>query len=165
MELFGVWHEDTDALWDDESNTLRLADGREYEIRELCALIHAKGAQVLGTYGEDFYAGEPALTVNQYGKGKAYYIAASVEEDFYLDLYQQLAEELSLTRALPELAPQGVEACLRETEDTQYLFLQNFSGEERTVSLPQGYATLEGEPAAQARLASYDSQIFQRKKD
>ena len=165
MELFGVWHEDTDALWDDESNTLRLADGREYEIRELCALIHAKGAQVLGTYGEDFYAGEPALTVNQYGKGKAYYIAASVEEDFYLDLYQQLAEELSLTRALPELAPQGVEACLRETEDTQYLFLQNFAGEERTVSLPQGYATLEGEPAAQARLASYDSQIFQRKKD
>ena len=165
MELFGVWHEDTDALWDDESNTLRLADGREYQIRELCALIHAKGAQVLGTYGEDFYAGEPALTVNQYGKGKAYYIAASVEEDFYLDLYQQLAEELSLTRALPELAPQGVEACLRETEDTQYLFLQNFAGEERTVSLPQGYATLEGEPAAQARLASYDSQIFQRKKD
>lgn len=165
MELFGVWHEDTDALWDDESNTLRLAGGREYEIRELCALIHAKGAQVLGTYGQDFYAGEPALTVNQYGKGKAYYIAASVEEDFYLDLYQQLAGELSLTRALPELAPQGVEACLRETEDTQYLFLQNFAGEERTVSLPQGYATLEGEPAAQARLASYDSQIFQRKKD
>ena len=29
----------------------------------------------------------------------------------------------------------------------------------------EGYATLEGEPAAQARLASYDSQIFQRKKD
>ena len=37
--------------------------------------------------------------------------------------------------------------------------------EERTVSLPQGYATLEGEPASQARLAAYDSQVYQRKMD
>ena len=29
--------------------------------------------EVLATYASDFYAGRPALTVNQYGRGKAYY--------------------------------------------------------------------------------------------
>lgn len=164
MEVFGLWHEDTDALWDDERNTLCGKDGREYEIRELCALIHPKGAQVLGTYGEDFYKGEAALTVNQFGKGKAYYIAASVEERFYLDFYQELAGELGLERALPELPPEGVEACLREGQGNQYLFLQNFSGKQQCVALPAGYTTWEGDPAGEAMLGEYDSQVFRRKK-
>ncbi len=43
-------------------------------------------------------------------------------------------------------SPQGVEACLRENGEAQYLFLQNFSGRQQQVSLPQGYASLEGEP-------------------
>lgn len=164
MEVFGLWHEDTDALWDDERNTLRRKDGREYEIRELCALIHPKGAQPLGTYGEDFYKGEAALTVNRFGKGKAYYIAAPVEEGFYLDFYQELAGELGLERALTELPPEGVEACLREGEGEQYLFLQNFSGKGQRVALPAGYTTWEGGPAGEAALAEYDSQVFRRKK-
>ena len=164
MDVFGVWHEDTDALWDDESNTLRTQDGQEYEIRELCALVHPKGAQVLGTYGEDFYQGEAAFTVNQFGKGKAYYIAAPLEERFYLDFYGNLAEELALEKALPQLSPEGVEACLRETEENQYLFVQNFSGKEQRIELAKGYTTLEGQPAAEAALAPYDSQVFCRKK-
>ena len=86
---------------------------------------------MLGTYGQDFYKGEAALTVNQYGKGQAYYIASFAEDSFYLDFYQKLAGELALTRALPQLPPEGVEACLRESDDTQYLFLQNFTGRSR----------------------------------
>ena len=33
-------------------------------------------------YGSDFYQGTPALTVNQYGKGYAYYICTDAEELF-----------------------------------------------------------------------------------
>lgn len=164
MDVFGLWHEDTDGLYDEEKNTLCMKDGRTYEIRELCALIHPKGAQVLGTYGEDFYQGEAAFTVNQYGQGKAYYLAAPLEAGFYRDFYGELAQELGLERALPEIPPEGVEACLRETEDTQYLFVQNYSGEEQKVTLPEGYATLEGQPAGECVLSKYDSQVFQRKK-
>lgn len=163
-EVFGVWHEDTDSLWDDEHNTLRLADGREYGLKEICALIHPRGAQVLGTYGEDFYQGEAALTVNRYGRGRAYYIASFGEDALYRDLYQKLAGELSLKRALENLPPEGVEACLRENREAQYLFLQNFSGRQQQVSLPQGYADFQGQPVEQACLAPYDGQVFCREK-
>ena len=135
-----------------------------YETKDLCALIHPQGAQVLGTYGQDFYKGEAALTVNQYGKGQAYYIASFAEDSFYLDFYQKLAGELALPRALPQLPPEGVEACLRESGDTQYLFLQNFTGEKQAISLPEGYVDLEGNPAAEANLDLYDSQVFLRNK-
>ena len=119
---------------------------------------------MLGTYGEDFYQGEAALTVNQYGKGRAYYIASFGEDALYRDLYQKLAGELSLKKALEDLPPQGVEACLRENGEVQYLFLQNFSGRQQQVSLPQGYASLEGEPVQEASLAPYDGQVFCREK-
>ena len=163
MEVFGVWNENIDALWDEERNTLQVGEA-SYETKDLCALIHPQGAQVLGTYGQDFYKGEAALTVNQYGKGQAYYIASFAEDSFYLDFYQKLAGELALTRALPQLPPEGVEACLRESDDTQYLFLQNFTGEKQAISLPEGYVDLEGNPAAEAALDLYDSQVFLRKK-
>ena len=45
-------------------------------------------------------------------RGQAYYIASFAEDSFYLDFYQKLAGELALTRALPQLPPEGVEACL-----------------------------------------------------
>ncbi len=59
--------------------------------------IDAEGAQVLGVYEEDFYAGEPAVTVNQYGRGKAYFIAARTGQDFLDDFYQDLAEALAIS--------------------------------------------------------------------
>lgn len=163
-EVFGLWHEDTDGLYDGEKNTLELPGGRSYELRELCALIHPRGAQVLGTYGEDFYQGEAAFTVNHFGKGKAYYLAASAEESFYRDFYTELSQTLGLPRALDQVPPSGVEACLRESEREQFLFLQNFSGKEQTVDLPAGYEDLQGKPVKQGVLAAYDSQVFCRRK-
>lgn len=163
MDVFGVWNESTDGLWDGETNTLRTEDGVAYEVRELCALLHARGAKVLGTYGEDFYQGEPALTVHEFGKGKTYYIGARTEDRFCDDFYHRLAEELGLKKALGADPPQGVEACLREDEDGEYLFLQNFSGEAKTVSLPEGYRDFfSGEPAQSATLREYDSVLLRK---
>lgn len=160
-ELFGVWNESTDGLWDGEKNTLCMGE-KTYEIAELCALIHAEGARVLGTYGEDFYRGEPALTVNGFGAGKAYYIAARTENRFCDDFYHELAEELGLKKALDSDPPQGVEACLRETEEERYLFLQNFSGVEKSVSLPHGYRDFQtGEEKKEVVLPPYGSAVLQ----
>ena len=164
MEVFGLWNEATDALWDEEGNTLRLEDGGEYRLRDLCALIHPQGAQVLGTYGEDFYKGEPALTVNRFGKGRAYYAASFGEEAFYRDFYRGLAGELGLERALPVELPEGVEACLREGGGRRFVFLQNYSGSPQRLALPEGYVLLGAEgPAPWVELAPYDSQVLEAK--
>lgn len=158
MELYGVWNEEIDGLWDGEKNSIVTTDGRAYEVSELCELIHARGAQVLGTYGSDFYKGRPAWTVNSFGSGRAYYVAARAGVDFYADLFHTLIPELGCSRALPEDAPFGVEACLRETDSERFVFLQNFTGEPKTVPLPEGYTDLRtGGPAAEVELKGYDS--------
>lgn len=162
MDVFGVWNEATDALWDGETNTIRMEDGREYAVKELCALLHLRGAKALGVYGGDFYQNEPAVTVSQYGKGSAYYIGASAEDDFYRSFYQALAARLSLKRAVDADLPRGVEACLREDGEKKWLFLQNYSGREQTVTLPDGYELFpEGEAAETVSLAPYDSVLLQ----
>lgn len=162
MEVFGLWNETTDSLWDGEVNHIVTDDGKRYEVRELCAMIHTMGADTLGTYGEDFYKGEPALTVNTFGKGRAYYLGASAEAALYNDFYAKLAKDASLKTALPEVElPCGVEACLREDGSTKYVFVQNFSGEEQTLALPIGYELFsEGEAVTKIKLPMYGSAIL-----
>lgn len=162
QEVFGLWNEATDGLWDGETNSIVLTGGARYEVKELCALLHAKGAEVLGVYGDDFYKDKPALTVNEFGRGKAYYIGASAEDGFYLNFYRELVLSCGIKRALPETQlPDGVEACLRESKTSRYVFLQNFSGREQKVSLPAGYVLFpEEEPASEAVLPPYGSIVL-----
>ena len=175
QEVFGVWNEDTDALWDGEENQVDLDNGRSYKAKELCALLHGRGAQALGVYSRDFYAGEAAVTVNRFGQGKAFYIGAFLEQDFYRDFYRKLGRELEVKRALAVELPRGVEACLRENQEEAYVFLQNFSGARQTMALPAGWQLLTPQgrtPQGQTSqsggdsvtLAPYDSQTLWKRK-
>lgn len=80
--IMGIWAEEIDGLYDHESNSISGLDGNEqrlvgpYQVTHLCELIHLEGARALATYDSDFYVGRPAVTVNDYGKGQAYYIAS-----------------------------------------------------------------------------------------
>ncbi len=75
-EVLGIWAEEIDALYEEDVNLVEPAAGSGlglsgvYEARDYCDLIHTEGAEVLATYGRDFYAGRPALTVNGYGDGQ-----------------------------------------------------------------------------------------------
>lgn len=71
-----------------------------YDAIELCDLIHLEGAKSLATYRSDFYAGRPALTVNQAGSGKAYYVATRLKAPFYDDFYAKLIADLNIERGL-----------------------------------------------------------------
>src|SRR5690606_22993828 len=84
--VLGSWDEEIDSLTDEDSNAVVPVAGndlglrREYLAHTFCGLIHAETAQVLATYQHDFYAGMPAITVNQFGSGQAYYIAFRTDE-------------------------------------------------------------------------------------
>ena len=47
--LLGVWIEETDALYDGETNGIRAEDGQTYACSTLCDLVHAETARVTGT--------------------------------------------------------------------------------------------------------------------
>ncbi|MDR1950253.1 MAG: beta-galactosidase [Spirochaetaceae bacterium] len=140
-ETLGIWCEEIDALYPGESNTIGW-NGKKYRARDLCELIHPRGAEVLGTYGTDFYAGRPALTVHSHGKGRAYFIAARTDQDFLGDFYGRIAADCGLPRALDGLPfapglpalPEGVSARVRSDGLRDYVFVMNCGPRETTVN-------------------------------
>jgi beta-galactosidase len=79
--LFGIWVEETDALSPTENNRANMAGIGSHECGLLCDIVHLRGAKALGQYESDFYAGKPALTVNEFGNGKAYYFATCLSNE------------------------------------------------------------------------------------
>jgi beta-galactosidase len=96
------------------------------------------GAKSLGLYEEDFYAAMPCLTRNAFGKGQAYYLAAKVEQSGLDAIYADIADELSLPRAMQQELPKGVIA----TERGEAIFLQNYSGKAQQVILEDRYTDM-----------------------
>jgi beta-galactosidase len=139
--VLGIWCEEIDALYEGDTNGVLPVEGNalglsgEYVARELCDLIHAETAETLATYTGDFYAGRPALTVNRYGQGKAYYVASRNEERFLDEFYGALSSELGLLHSLDVDLPSGVSAQLRTDGDREYVFLMNFSADPVSVDL------------------------------
>ena len=147
-EVFGIWDEEIDALYPEDRNRTEYK-GRNYEVKDFCEILHLRGAEALAVYGEDFYAGTPTLTVNRYGKGKAYYIACRTEQAFLDEFYKDLAQEAGLTRALEAELPEGVSAVCRTDGKEETLFVMNFAAEEQSVDAGRGGTDLEtGEEAA-----------------
>lgn len=134
--LLGIWNEEIDALPPGRTNRLVLNDGRSFACGHLCALIQSEGAEVLGRYGEDFYAGRPALTRHRVGRGQAFYLACEPEPAFLESFYGELLGELGIAPALE--TPPGVEATLRQTARERLLFLLNHGRAPATVTLPPG---------------------------
>ena len=140
-EVLGIWDEETDTLAVNDRNALVAVPGNELgldgsvPIKDYCALIHAESARVLATYGSDFYAGRPALTVNDFGQGQAYYIAARTEEPFLDDFFGKLSTRLGLTPALPVTLPAGVSAQVRGDGERRFIFVMNFNPEPVNLGL------------------------------
>lgn len=131
MEVLGLRSTEIDGLYDWERNRLVPAGGAEgessYECRNLCQLVKTTTARALYVYGEDFYAGTPALTVNRYGAGQAYYVCADMEESFYNDFYCRLISEAKIPALFSKPLPDGIEVTTRQKGQETFVFLQNFN--------------------------------------
>jgi len=165
--LFGIWAEEIDYLYADESNQLvpnPVAGMKgDYGVIRACDLIHAETAQVAATYGKDFYAGRPCLTKNTFGAGVAWYLATAPEQRFLNEFYAVRIRELGLRRALAGALPAGVTAQLRTDGTNEYVFLLNFTDEPHHVNLGDKVFTcaLTGRRlASECRLEPYGVQIM-----
>ncbi len=165
-DVCGIWAEEIDTLFPEDSNSVETTDGKSYKAVDYCELIHANEAKVLATYKEDFYKGMPAATVNNYGKGKAYYVAFRDCGDFLDKLYGDITEELNLTRELTGELPVGVTAHTREDDKYIYVFIENYTTEDKKVSLSYSYEdVLTGAPiSGEKGIKSYETLILKRSK-
>jgi beta-galactosidase len=133
-KMLGIWAEELDALPDCRIQSVVASPGNElgldgrYDARHFAEMIHTEGAQVLATFGSDFYAGQPAVTVNRLGKGKAYYVASRNDGRFNQDMFDALIKSLGIKRVLDTDLPPGVTATCRTDGKRTWTFLMNFTG-------------------------------------
>ena len=149
MDVAGLRSTETDALYDWEENHAipeagsHLGISNVYTCKNLCELVKVSDAEVLMRYGEDFYQGYPVLTHKAFGKGHVYYVCADMEIGFYQDFYGRVAAEAGLKSPI-EIIPEGVSVTVRENEDTEYLFIQNYARKPQAVPVPAEYELLYG---------------------
>jgi beta-galactosidase len=143
-EVFGIWAEEIDHLTDKDVQTLRARVGNSlglkgsFKAHTFCDLIHAEGAEVVATYGNQFYKNTPAITVNRHGKGNAVYIGAKTDEDFLDAFYGALVPKLGIRPAASGKIPEGVLIRTRTDGETTWTFALNFRRTPRTIVLGKG---------------------------
>jgi beta-galactosidase len=146
-ETLGVWCEEIDALYPEDRNSIKW-NGKSYEAFDLCELIHERGAETQAVYGSDFYLGRSALTVNRWGKGKAWFIAARTGQDFLQEFYRKVLADCHIEPTLEKPLPEGVTAQVRSDGEKEYVFVMNFT---------PSRVTLETGP-----LGPWETQIIER---
>ncbi len=135
----GLYSEEIDALTDEQQGVIEFCAGNElqlsgsYSFHQYAELIHPETATMIAAYGSEFYAGYPAVTVNNHGNGKAYFIAARTDDHLLADFYAALLRSENITGALSVELPRGVSAQVRETETQRFVFLMNFTNQHQRV--------------------------------
>jgi len=142
--VLGIWAEEIDSLLPGQTNRIVMKEplgslSGSYDCGLLCDLVHLEGAEAVASYGEDFYRGMPAVTVNRYGQGQAWYVATSPEPAFLRGLVKQLCDAAGVEPVVAG-APDGVEASVRvgARDGQRILFLLNHNEHAAAAPLPDG---------------------------
>jgi beta-galactosidase len=135
--LMGIRIDEWDARWPESVNPVRLAGGPEVESRLIFEIVIPQGAEVLGTYQADFYAGTPAVTSNAFGAGYGWYVAAGLDQEGVSWVVQQVVDRHDLSGPYPDVP--DLETASRVTPDgTRLLFLLNHRAEPVAVTARTG---------------------------
>ncbi len=113
--------------------------GPDAECELWADLLQPASASVLAKYTGS-YAGEAAITVNSFGKGKAIYLGADLDP---ASLARVLATLLGTAGIKSSFGvPRGVEITARKSGDKQWVFLLNHTADSKEVTLPGRFADL-----------------------
>ncbi|MFP4977630.1 beta-galactosidase [Paenibacillus sp. CN-4] len=139
--VLGIWAEEIDALLPGMGNQIVMEQAwgglnGSYECGILCDLIHTEGAETLARFGSDFYKDMPAVTVNNFGEGRAYYIASSPDAAFLRGFLGKLCEDKGIRPLVS--APEGLESVQRVKEGASFLFLLNHTAGELSADIGTG---------------------------
>lgn len=128
-ELLGIWVEETDSLGPNEQNRISILgkDAHEYSSELLCDRIHLRGAEVVGTYGCDFYSGEPAITKHRFGAGEGWYLGTQLGQDGLTALLSLVCQSAGVRAPLLSAPVEGVEVTERKRGEKSFAFVLNHS--------------------------------------
>jgi beta-galactosidase len=139
-EIMGVTVEEIDSLPPDRDNVVRFVEGAKGAMRvsHWCEILAPATAQPLAVYQADYYAGRPAATVQELGRGRAIYVGVLAGAGFYGALFDWLLPQVGVEPLLR--TPPGVEAVQRVGPAGRLLFLLNHDDTPVVMTIPAGYS-------------------------
>lgn len=157
-ELFGLYSEELDTLYPSDKNEAVFTDGTICSIRDFAEILKVKDADIVASYGMDFYAGTPAVTRKRSGMGEAWYIGARLDQAGMEKIYRICLKEAGA--AVMEL-PEGVEYRVRSDGEHEYAFYLNETDHEAALPDASGVDLLTGKRAEGLTLRAYEAAVLE----
>jgi len=127
--LFGLRVEETDSAEPGVTNPVTLKDGAGEDAVSQAGLVFEvvvpQGADVVGTYGAEFYAGTPAVTRHRPGSGdgEAWYVATALDDAGVAWVVRRVLDRHGLVGPYADV--EDVELAVRDGEHGRTAFVLN----------------------------------------
>lgn len=105
-----------------------------------CDVLKDNQARVIARYTRDYYAGKPAITLNDFGEGKVVYIGTFGDEATFTSIAPWLMS-LAGVDAVLSTSP-AVEVGVRIKDDQRFLFILNHGPNDEIVKVDRHYRDL-----------------------
>lgn len=106
-EMAGIEVSEFDAL----RRPVRISGTVEGEANIWCDIIEPKSAEVISRYDGEYYKGKAAITVNNYGKGKVYYVGCDLDDNAAAELVKLISDTAGIKTVA---APKNTEVIKRK---------------------------------------------------
>ncbi len=103
-----------------------------------CDILKPTKASVIANYTSDYYSGQPAITVNSFGKGKVYYIGCDLDNTTLKNLVRIIATDSAVVPVM-EYSIDGVEAVLKVKDGKRFIMVLNYNAFEVKVPIEKSY--------------------------
>jgi beta-galactosidase len=135
--VLGIEIEESMALAPNVTNEIETKDGTRYAVSKWVDLVKPNTATVLSRYASDWYQQSAAVTANEYGEGKAYYIGTMTEEAFIRDFLVDVMDDVGIQPILD--VPENIEVVSRTNETNTYIFVLNPTGSTCEMTVSKNY--------------------------
>jgi beta-galactosidase len=162
-DVMGVTLKDYVPLYNEKTGVTfssLLAGAANAECELWADVLQPSSATVLATYTSGRYPGDPAITINSFGKGKAVYVGADLEPASLAHVLGILMGTAGV-KTFPDV-PRGVERTVRQSGDKRWVFFLNHTPSPQVVTLAgQHEDALSGAArSGQVTLAPYDVMVL-----
>lgn len=143
-DLCGVEVEEYVSLPRDLDNEIQFSESvistTRFATKAWCDVLQPMGAKVLARYRQDYFAGKPAITMNEVGEGKVVYLGTMGEASLYGTIAAWLLDQLQIGTSWT--VQRDLEIGERWQGDRKILFLLNHSDKAQRIPLEGNYRDL-----------------------
>ncbi|TET35684.1 MAG: beta-galactosidase [Anaerolineales bacterium] len=143
-EMCGTVVEEYDSLPTGVENELEVDHGIPIEgaiaAKYWCDVLKTDQARVVARYTRNYYAGKPAITLNNFGDGKVVYLGTFGEEATYASIAPWLMSLAGVETGIN--TSRAIEVGVRIKNDKRFLFILNHGAKDEVIKLDKQYHDL-----------------------